>query len=327
MPDHQSSTDETSLLFGNRNPSVPAYTRRINLDLLKAIGLTCPTLALLSGFYLSAKFVYKNPLCETCYFDLDKTFIVKMFHFPHTCVMIDENPAKTPVAILFIIGMVVLMLWTYLDQLRIKREYAAGETCLKNVVTFSKYTWLFRCLCFLLFPLCFVNSPTYDPDPYFDPVDPTVTYEQMFDWGRGAWFKFILHYIPYLLWQLAVALQAVEQAYYHYVMGTFPFIPSKKLIGMYLGATVLLYVYYSAWIITFLIGVPFPGHTADSDPDVAHSWTTNTNIKWGGFIMLAYDGMTVIVPLLLSLCSVFGIGMRGKKCDTWDITFSPSKKD
>jgi len=47
MPDHQSSTDETSLLYGNRNPSVPAYTTRINLDLLKAIGLTFPIVALL----------------------------------------------------------------------------------------------------------------------------------------------------------------------------------------------------------------------------------------------------------------------------------------
>ena len=265
--------------------------------------------------------------CDTCHFDLDKTFIVKMFHFPHTCVMIDENPAKTPVAILFIIGMVVLMLWTFLDQLALKRDYAAGETCLKGVVTFSKYTWLFRCLCFLLFPLCFVNSPTYDPDPYLNPMDPTGTYKEMFDGGRGAWFQFIRHYIPYSLWQLAVALRAIEQAWYHYAMGTFPFVTSKKLIAIYLWATSILYVYYTLWIVTFLVGYPFPGHTADENPDVEHDWIENKNVRWGAFIMFAYDAMTVVVPLILSLCRVFGIGMRGNKCATWDITFSPSKNE
>jgi len=319
MPDHQSSTDETSHLFGNRNPPVPEW--RIDLNLLKAFGLACPTVALLLGFYISLTKVY----CDACQFDLQKTFIVQLFLFPHTCVMIDENPAKSPVAFIFIIGMMVLIIFTFLDQVRLKRDYAAGETRLKNVVTFSQYTWKLRVFCFVLFPLCFVNSPTYNPDPYFDPQDDTVTYKQLYGDSQGAWFKFILHYIPYLLWQLAVALQAIEQAWYHHAMGTFPFVPSKTVIKIYLGAMSLLFVYYSVWIVGFLCGFWVPGHTVDEDPDVVHSWTTNKNVPWGIFIMGAYDTLTVIVPLFLCLCRAYGIGC--KKAATWDITFSPSKKE
>jgi len=326
MPDHQSSTDETSHLFGNQNPPLPVTTWRINLNLLKAIGLTFPTVAGLIGLFVSEKYIFTDtPGFLSDSKSMDKTFIVQLFGFPHTCVFIDENPGKSPVAVLFIIGMFLLTIWTFLDHVRIKRDYAAGKTCLKGVVTFSKYTWGFRVCCFLLFPLCFVNSPTYDPDPYLNPADPTVTYKQLFDEGQGAWFKFILHYIPYLLWQLAVALQAIEQAYYHYVMETFPFIPSKKVIAIYLWTTIILYVYYCAWIITFLVGVPFPGHTSGQDSGVEHHWTENKLWKWGFFVMMLYDTLTVFVPIFLCFCRAYGKGC--KKGPTYDITFSQSKKE
>jgi len=327
MPDHQSSTDETSHLFGNQNPPVPVTTWRIDLNLLKAIGLLCPTVGVLIGLFVSMEFVFTDtPPVGFDSKSFEKTFIVQLFGFPHTCVFIDENPGKTPVAVIFIIGMMILTIWTFLDHVRIKRDYAGGETRLKGVVTFSKYTWQFRVFCFLLFPLCFVNSPTYDPDPYLNPADPTVTYKQLYDDNEGPWFKFILHYIPYLLWQLAVALQATEQAYYHYVMETFPFIRSKKVIAIYLWATILLYVYYSAWIITFLVGVPyFPGHTRGQDSGVEHSWLENTHVLWGFIVMMLYDTLTVFVPLFLCLCRAYGKGC--KKAPTYDITFSQSKKE
>mmetsp|Transcript_53292 Transcript_53292/g.59597 ORF Transcript_53292/g.59597 Transcript_53292/m.59597 type:complete len:326 (+) Transcript_53292:254-1231(+) len=325
MPDYQSSTDETSYLVGNRNPSVPEAWR-INMNLLKAIGLLFPTVGLLLGFFLSFKFVFTpTPPVGFSSKEFDKTFIVKLFGFPHTCVFIDENPSKSPVAFIFIIGMMILIIWTFLDHVRINRDYAAGETRLKHVATFSKYTWLFRVFCFVLFPLCFVNSPTYDPDPYLDPADPTVTYKQLYDDHQGAWFKFILHYIPYLLWQLAVALQAIEQAFYHHNMGTMPFGISKTAIKIYSGGMSLLFVYYTLWIVTFLCGVPFIGHTVNEDPYVEHDWKENKNTQWGLFIMLLYDLLTVIIPLFLCLCRGFGIGC--KKEAAWEITFSPSKKE
>jgi len=326
MPDHQSSTDETSHLFGNQNPPVPVTTWRINLNLLKAIGLLCPTVGVLLGMFVSMKYVFTDtPPIGFSPKDMNKTFIVQLFGFPHTCVFIDENPGKSPVAVIFIIGMMLLIIWTFLDHVRIKRDYAAGETCLKNVVTFSKYTWVFRCLCFVLFPLCFVNSPAYDPDPYLNPLDPTVTYKELYDNSQGAWFKFILHYIPYLLWQLAVALQAIEQAWYHYAMGTFPYVPSKTVIRIYLGGMILLFVYYSVWIIGFLVGFDVPGHTRGQDSGVEHDWWTNKNVWLGFLVMGLYDVLTIFVPLFLCYCRAYGKGC--KKAPTYDITFSQSKKE
>jgi len=325
MPDHQSSTGETSHLFGNQNPPVPEW--RINLEILKVLGLSCPLVGLALGFVVSLTTVFTSfnfgpihMVCDTCPKDLEKTYIVKLFGFPHTCVMIDFNPGKTYVAIIFIVGMFLLTLFTILDQARLKRDYAA-HPCLKNVVTFSQYTWKLRIFCFVVFPLCFVNSPAYDPDPYFDPTDPTVTYKEMYADGEGAWWKFIKHYIPYFLWQLAVALMAIEQGYYHYLMGTMPFNFSKTSITMFLGVTLLLLVYYTLWIVGFLVGFHVPGQTYrdEEDPTIVH------NRLIGIIIMILYDVLTVLWPLILSLARVYGFGCN--KAATWDITFSPTKKE
>jgi len=314
MPDHQSSTDETSHLFGNRNPR--GSTWRMNLDVLKAFGIIMFTIGMAWGMIVTPLKIF----CDACDKQMGKTYIVQLFHFPHTCVFIDENPAKTPVAIFFLIALPALMLFTYLSKERIKDE-AAGDPRLEYVAIISKYTWLIRIICFLVFPLCFVNSPAYDPHPFVDPAH--ATWEELF--ADPAWGKFILHYIPYLGWQLAVALMAIEQAWYHFAMGTFPFGIHKTTIGIYLTMMMLLLLYYTLWIVTFLVGVPFPYHTIDEEPDVAHDWKENKYWKWGFFIMLTYDGMTVYVPLFICLCRA--TGFHCEKSPTWDITFSPPKKE
>mmetsp|Transcript_62355 Transcript_62355/g.71602 ORF Transcript_62355/g.71602 Transcript_62355/m.71602 type:complete len:315 (+) Transcript_62355:155-1099(+) len=314
MPDHQSSTDETSRLFGNRNP--PGSTWRINLDIIKAFGIIMFTIGMAYGWFTTTSKIY----CDTCPKQMEKTYIVQLFLFAHTCVYIDENPAKTIVAICFLIALLALNLYTYLVKERIKNE-AASDPRLEYVAIISKYTWRIRFICFLVFPLCFVNSPVYDPHPFVDPLD--ATWEQLF--ADPAWGQFIRHYIPYLLWQLAVALQAIEQAFYHHNMGTMPFGISKTAIKIYSGGMSLLFVYYTLWIVTFLCGVPFIGHTVNEDPYVEHDWKENKNTQWGLFIMLLYDLLTVIIPLFLCLCRGFGIGC--KKEAAWEITFSPSKKE
>merc|ERR1719491_306481 len=131
------------------------------------------------------------------------------------------------------------MLFTFLDQARLKREYEAGEPCLKKVVAFSRYTWRFRIFCFLLFPMVFVNSPLYDPDPFVDPQDATI--KELF--ADEYWVRFQLHYIPYMLWQLAVALMAVEQAWYHHAMKSMPFGFPATVINIYLWVMLFLYFY------------------------------------------------------------------------------------
>jgi len=310
MPDHQSSTDETSRLFGNRNP--PGSTWRINLDIIKAFGIIMFTIGMIYGALMTKSKIY----CDTCPKQMEKTYIVQLFLFPHTCVYIDENPAKTPVAICFLIALLALNLYTYLSKERIKDE-AAVDIRLKHVAIISKYTWRIRFICFLVFPLCFVNSPSYDPHPFVDPQD--ATWDELF--ADHAWFQFIRHYIPYLLWQLAVALMAIEQAWYHHAMGTMPFHFHKTTIKIYLGMMMLLLLYYTLWIVTFICGVDFIGHTRrdEEDPTYIH------NRRIGIIIMWAYDIVTIYVPLVLCLCRA--TGFQSKKSESWVLTFSPPKKE
>jgi len=314
MPDHQSSTDETSHLFGNKNPPVRVTTWRIPLELLKAVGLTLPVAGGLYGVYSSLKVTF----CDTCPLDLYTTYIYTLFHFIHTCVWIDNNPGKTYVAIVFIIGMVILMLFTVLEKERLKNNYAAGDTCLKPVAIFSKYTWLIRFVSFLVFPMCFVNSPFAPSDPFVDPADPTVTWEQLL--ADPPYIAFVVHYFFYLLWQLSCALLAIESSLYHYVRGTMPFFGScPTVIMIYLCVTVIFFLYYTVWIVGFLCGVWIPGHTSVDEDGVVH------NEKLGNFIMYGYDVLVIGVPVFFSVCRTFGLGC--KKSEDWVITFSPLKKE
>jgi len=311
MPDNQSSTDETSHLFGNRNPPVQVPGWRINLELLKVFGLIMPVAGVVLGFLVSKTVLF----CPTCPLDFDTTYIKTLFHFIHTCVWIDNNPGKTPVAILFIIGMVALMLFTVLERERLKRNHAAGETSLKYVATFSKYTWGIRFFSFLVFPMCFVNSPIDPSDPFVDPAH--STWEQLL--ADKPYRAFVTHYFFYFLWQLACALMAIESGLYHHARGTMPFVRSLTTIKIFLGVTVLVFLYYTLWIVGFLCGFHVFGHTSVDEDGVVHLR------QWGYDIMFGYDFLVIVVPILLSVCRAYGLGC--KKSEVWVITFSPLKKE
>jgi len=311
MPDQRSLTDETTHLFGNRKPLVTEW--QIPLELIKAFGLSVAMVSIIGGHFISMKTTF----CDTCRMDLQKTYIVQLFGFPHTCVFIDENPAKTLSTIVFLFASLPLMFCTYFEKVRVEHSYAAGDIRLKNVNTFAKYTWGIRFCSFALVSLIYVNSPIYDPDPFVDPQHATLT--QLL--ADQPWKRFILHYIPYFFWQLSLSLMAIEQAWYHHYVGTFPFDPPKVIIRIYLGVTFVVFLYYTAWITGFIFGFYVPGHTYHDkeDPDVVH------NVSWGVFIMFLYDILAIIVPIILSICRSYGVGCR--KSPSCVISFSGSTKE
>jgi len=313
MPDHQSSPDETSHVFGNRNRNPLVKEWHIDLELIKAFGLTTALFSIIGGYLLSMNITF----CDTCRLDLEKTYIVQLFGFPHTCVYIDENPAKTVSTVVFLFATLPLMFYTYLNKVCVERNYAAGEIQLKNVATFTKYTWLIRFFSFALVSLIYVNSPLYDPDPFVDPQH--ATWKQLF--ADKYWIQFILHYIPYFFWQLSLALMAIEQGWYHHAMETMPFSPHKAIIHIYLVLTWAVFLYYTVWIVGFLFGFWVPGHTYrdKEDPDVVF------NKLWGKFIMALFNVLAIIVPIILAVCRSYGVGC--KKSAIWVITFSPLKKE
>jgi hypothetical protein len=49
MPDQQSSTDETTHLFGGRKPPVTEW--QISLELIKAFGLSVALVSIIGGYF------------------------------------------------------------------------------------------------------------------------------------------------------------------------------------------------------------------------------------------------------------------------------------
>lgn len=115
----------------------------------------------------------KTTFCDDCRLDLQKTYIVQLFGFPHSCVFVDENPDNTLSAIVFLFASLPLMFFTYFGKVRVERNYAAGDIRLKNVNTVAKYTWGIRFCSFALISLVFVNSLISDLDPFVDPQHAT----------------------------------------------------------------------------------------------------------------------------------------------------------
>jgi len=302
------SSNETKRLLSNQQ-SVDAYKDEVCIEKWRAFGLTMGLVMTFVGYTLTHAYVF--PITDGPQ-TIDDTYINKVFGFSHTCVYIDFNPSKSVAAILLNFVTIPLMMFTYLNQARIKNMYCSGDHCLAWVNTFSQVTWRFRVVCFALFSLVFVNSPDGEYINSFD-----STWAELFK--SVGWRKYLVHYIPYFLWQFSLALMSVEQTWYHYCKGSVFDIP-KKILLCYNWATGIVLAYYSIWILGFIFGFYFPGHTSVDET------TGIVNNLWVGyFIMYLNLVLTTALPALMSWSRVYG-WLETPRATTYTVTISPSKK-
>ena len=285
------------------------FTRvdKITIEKWRIAGLGMSIVMLVVGKILSTLFVWDRLEIE------EETYIMRMFHFSHTCVEIDFNPAKTVSAILILFATYPLMIFTYLQKGQIGLAYQRNKD-LKYVYMFSQWTWGIRFACFSYFFMCFVNSPDGE---YIDPT--TMSWGEMF--SNQGWRKFLGHYIPFFCWQLALALMSIEQTWFHYASGNMPFrFITPKFVIAYCSLTVVVLAYYTIWIIGFIFGFHIWGHTKIEDDGSV------SNLVWGKFIMYFYLALTTLIPIIFSTGRVFGL-CGTTKSKRYVITISPLKED
>mmetsp|Transcript_4993 Transcript_4993/g.6074 ORF Transcript_4993/g.6074 Transcript_4993/m.6074 type:complete len:408 (-) Transcript_4993:71-1294(-) len=299
------------LFLANREPvdeSDLYKLEEVTIEFLRFFGLLMSIVMLLIGKIISTYSVFNDKIVK------DETYIVKLFGFAHTCVEIDFNPSKTVAALILNFATIPLMAFTYLQRGRIANHYNENKDLWK-VYYFSKYTWHFRLVSYACFFMVFVNSPDGE---YEDPQD--MTLKQMF--ANEAWTKFLAHYIPFFCWQLSLTLMSFEQTWYHYATNTMPFarFPPKALL-CYNFVTGVVFVYYNLWIITFVFGARFLGHTQlNEETGVVR------NMLWGRCIMYTFLGLTQVVPIFFSGCRVYG-WFGTPKSESYVITMSRSNKE
>jgi len=272
------SNERSGLLGGIGQQSMMKMT--FNIEFLRAFGLTMGCIMIFLGRYTTDKYVWgkdNNPD------KVEDTYIYKVFGFAHTCVYIDYNPSKTVSAILLVTCVLPLMLYTVLNNYRIR---VAGKSKQVNglIVNFSEYTWGFRFFSFAFFFMVFVNSP------YGEFTDPQTLQERFADL---AWRNFFLHYLFFMFWQFSLALMAIEQTCFNYQMNTIPFGIKKPILKAYIIFVFLVLAYYTGFIWAHMFGFPIPG---------------KNNVVSAQIVMYLYLVLTAIIPVFMALCEYYGWG-------------------
>ena len=169
-------------------------------------------------------------------FDETKTYIYQMFHFSHFCSALDFNPSKTVSALLVMFHTIPINVFVILHYLRVISQTDPAYNNLKKA---TKILTPLQFVFYLYFYMVFVNSPYGDLD----------TPE-----GDNA---FILHYIPYLLWQIAALLMAIQQCWFIVLKDAIPFEwATPALLWKYLQSIVVLGIAYHVFVISFILKIP-----------------------------------------------------------------------
>lgn len=176
----------------------------------------------------------------------EDTEIYRIFGFNHACNVVDHHPAREVGSILILFFILPLAIFHFLSHYRTRRAVEEGRVP-PWLLTFSSivspYNFLATCWCYMWF----VNNP-----------DDT--------------YGFIGHYIPYLAYQVMMALMAFHQVFYlvhssssssssssnssSTTISCLPWEVRKETALGYAIFLALLTTVYTAYVVSILAGSP-----------------------------------------------------------------------
>eukprot|EP00485_Elphidium_margaritaceum_P001012 CAMPEP_0202695068 /NCGR_PEP_ID=MMETSP1385-20130828/8756_1 /ASSEMBLY_ACC=CAM_ASM_000861 /TAXON_ID=933848 /ORGANISM="Elphidium margaritaceum" /LENGTH=307 /DNA_ID=CAMNT_0049351029 /DNA_START=40 /DNA_END=963 /DNA_ORIENTATION=+ len=266
--DEERAGDSGSAVQGQSVIPLPKQIRvgvTFNLEIFRCIGLSAGIVLLLIGTIVTNAAVVFPAKGDEGYngkFNAEATYIYALFHFNHTCTVLDFNPSKSVSALVVMLNSVPMCLFVVLSYLRIRQDYAQGQVN-KALYVFSAICTPYNFLAYLYFYMVFVNSP-YDKS------------------------SFIAHYLPYMFYQIALMLTAFEQCFYVLQKNLIPFNASPLLVKIYLALLVAVCLFYTIFVWSFLADAPIID-------------TTKTGPRsFAVFIMFTFDVMAVIFPAFMA---------------------------
>jgi len=272
--------DEETSLIGGSQSNLGQRVVSMNIERIRFWGLTGGMLLLFTGLFLSyfgvvfpekddsSTFIDKLFHGAPSDFNATQTYIYQLFHFNHTCSVLDFNPSKTISAMVIMFHVIPIDVFVICHYLRITGHSDAKFDGLK------KATAIFTPIQFVtttFFYMVFVNSP-----------------DGIFGTPQGS-TKFILHYTPYMCWQLGMLLMAIQQCWYIALKGMIPFtFVTPMMMWRYCQFMMVLFVVYTYFCWSFILGSP--------------AWDTS-----GGFgrvfaqvIMYTWDVVAVLIPAIFA---------------------------
>jgi hypothetical protein len=247
--------EETPLTTARRNSRIRRKEIYVNIELFRFYGLLGIFVLLLTGKYVSQYAVIFPPKDDPSSvwdklfngaqsdFDTEQTFIYHLFHFNHTCSVLDFNPSKTISALVMMLHTVPIDCFVILHYYRVTLQTDSRFDALKKFTTIATPL---QFVFFTYFYMVFVNSPDG---------------EYGTDEGMN---KFKWHYIPYMLEQTATLLMAVQQCWYIVLkeLRPFPWITCNTL-WRYCQFLMVILVVYTWFIWSFIFENPVWDTTTD----------------------------------------------------------------
>lgn len=248
----------------------------VNVEFLRFFGLSMGIVLLAVGTFMSMYMVVFPPHDDThtfmqklagakSDFDTTQTYIYKLFHFNHTCTMLDFNPAKTCAALVIMLHTLPCLAFVILHHAQV-----LGQTHPKfdNLKKMSNVFSPIQFIVFLYFYMVFVNSPNGEYGT------------------RDGKLRFTFHYIPYMLWQMGILLMAIQQNWYISLKEEIPISwITKDMVWGYCVFLMIMFIVYSCFVWSFIFEAPL--------------W--NTQVPFGKFcaklIMYGWDICAVLVPM------------------------------
>jgi len=258
--------DESNMLLPkSKNEDEIKLRLSFNIETLRMIGLTFMIIMLLVGKIITDKFVtFPDGTIED-------TFIYQKFHFAHTCVYIDYQPAKQIAAIIAQGFLYPMVLYVILAYNRAAHDHKTGEISDK-LWTYTRIVTPYYIVSIPLFVLCFVNNPDND-DRWFFGLD-----------HAGFWW----HYIPFFGYQLTLCLLAVGQVWYTIEKNLIPFGISRKMAKAYAITSCCIFVYYTTFIVSYLLDHPILDTTVPR------------NNTFARVIMFTFPTLVIILPIIFA---------------------------
>lgn len=156
---------------------------KFHVETIRLIAFSMFLILIITNMLITELYINKQP-------DMDptKTVIYGIFGFNHPCNWFDHNPARLVAAIQIPFVIIPLVLYVGLFHLRLNQAYK-NKKITRSLLLFSQIVSPFNAFAMSMIHIWFVNPPDGD-------------------------YGFVGHYVPYAMFEYALALMAILQTCY-----------------------------------------------------------------------------------------------------------------
>ncbi|CAJ1965357.1 unnamed protein product [Cylindrotheca closterium] len=227
------------------------YSWTFHVESLRFYGMLCFLVVLAAGALVTEKSGIDTIEDPT------KTVIFELFGINHSCNWIDHNPVKMLAAMLFLpLVQIPWMLYTVFWHCRVAKSVKTGKVP-KWLLNVSRILSPYNFIAMSQLHLWFVNNPN---DTY----------------------GFTAHYIPYLMFQIAVCFIQLLNVLYLTYMGKLPWGVPTAVAGTYFALFTGTTILYAIFVITTIAGSPIIDATNSKGEEL---FTNILSLTWGALMV------------------------------------------